>query len=126
MAAADGPELDRGHAGLQKRDRVRRAVAPDRQRLALDRFGDRVAQRANVRIGPRHVRGRALEGLDDPHVSQPADVREDRAGILVGEKANVDVHAAEVRHLVERVAAVDPRDVDRGPVEEIGGLATEG
>src|SRR3954471_18124701 len=36
VAAADGPELDRRDAGLEERDRVRGAVAADREGLALE------------------------------------------------------------------------------------------
>jgi hypothetical protein len=125
VAAADGPELDRRHARLEERRRVRGAVAADRQRLVVERLGDRLAQRAHVGVGARDVRGGALEDLDDAHVGEVADLGEDLGRILVGEVADVDVHAAEVRDLVEGVAALDARDVDRGPVEEVGGLPAE-
>ena len=50
---------------------------------------------------------------------------EDRAAILAGQVADVDVHPAAVGDLVEGVAAVDPREVDRRAVEEVRGLAAE-
>ena len=68
VAAADGAELDRGDARLEERDRVGSAVAPDRQRVALDRAPDRVAQRQDVGVVARDDGRRALEGLDDLEV----------------------------------------------------------
>src|SRR6185437_1138486 len=53
VAAADRAELDRGNARLQERDRVGRPVAPDRQRIALDRPPDRIAQSENVGVVAR-------------------------------------------------------------------------
>jgi hypothetical protein len=125
VAAAGGAELDGRDARLQERDRVRGAVAADRQRLVVQGGGDRVAQRAHERVGPRHASRRALEGLDDLHVVEGADVREDLVGVLGGQVADVDVHRAAVGHLVERVTAEDPRDVDRGAIEEVRGLPAE-
>ena len=67
-----------------------------------------------------------MEGLDDPHVvTERTDLGEDLARVLVWQKADVDVHRAAVRHLVEGVPADDPRDVDRRAVEEVRGLAAE-
>jgi hypothetical protein len=43
-------------------------------------------------------------------------------GVLVGQVADVDVDDASVGHLVERVAAEDPPQVDRRPVEELGAV----
>src|SRR2546423_55962 len=54
-----------------------------------------------------------------------ADLLEDVTRILVRQVADVDDHGAEVRDLVERVAALDPPEVDRGPVEQLGRLARE-
>ena len=71
-------------------------------------------------------RGRAREALDDLDVGDLADLGEDRAGVLVGQEADVDVHLAAVGHLVEGVAAVDAREVDGRPVEHVRGLAAEG
>src|SRR5205814_8550608 len=51
MARAGGPELDRGYARGHERRHVGCAVAPDAQRLALDRAGNGIAERADVRIG---------------------------------------------------------------------------
>src|SRR6476661_8084013 len=126
VAAADRAELDRGDAGFDEGDRVRRAVAPDRQRVALDRAPDRVAQRQDVGVVARDDDRRALEGLDDLEVADGADLGHDLGGILIGQEADVDVDGARVGHLVEGIAADDPREVDRRAVEEVRGLAAEG
>ena len=54
-----------------------------------------------------------------------ADLLEDVTGVLVGEVADVDDHRAEIGDLVERVAALDPAEVDRRAVEQLGRLARE-
>ena len=64
--APTGPNSTAGMPGLQERDRVRRAVAPDRQRLALDRAADALAQRAHVGVAARDHGGRAREALERP------------------------------------------------------------
>src|SRR3954451_14480425 len=126
VPAADRPELDRGDAGLDERDRVGGAVAADRQRVALDRAPDGVAQGQHVGVVARDDDRRALEGLDDLQVADGADLRRDVGGVLVGQEADVDVDRADVGDLVERVAARDPGQVDRRAVEEVRGLAAEG
>jgi hypothetical protein len=64
-------------------------------------------------------RARDLDVGDCPHL------RQDLSGILAREVAHIDRHRAPVRHLVERVAALDPPEVDRGAVEQLRGLARE-
>ena len=126
MAAAHGAELDRRNARFQEGDRVGGAVAADRQRVALDRAPDRVAQGQHVRVLARDDGRRAREELDDLEVPDGADLGHDVAGVLVGQEADVDVDRADVGDLVEGVAADDAREVDRRAVEEVGGLAAEG
>jgi len=125
VAGAGGAELDGGDAGAQERDRVGGAVAADAHRLAAREPADDIGEREHVRVRARHVRRRVDEGPGDLHVRDRADLLEDVAGVLVGQVADVEDHGALVRHHVQRLPARDPAEVDRGPVEQLGGLARE-
>ena len=120
-----GPNSTAGTPGLEERDGVGRAVAAHAQRLAARQPRGDVAERHHVRVRARHVGGLADERARDLDVRDRADLREDVTGILVGQVADVDDHGALVRDLVQRVPAVDPAEVDRRPVEQLGGLARE-
>src|SRR4051812_12484824 len=71
VAGADGAELDGGDAGLEEGDGIAGAVAPDRQRLALERAPDGVAQSEHVGIAARHDRRHAREAAHDLRSGTP-------------------------------------------------------
>ena len=74
---------------------------PIEQRLALDRAADRVAQREHERVAARDDRRAPLERAQDLDVGQIGDLAQDLVGVLAGQVADVDVHAAAVGDLVE-------------------------
>jgi hypothetical protein len=126
MAGARGAELDRRDARLEEGDGVGGAVAAHGHRLGLPRgLRDGLGEPEHVGVRARDVGGREHEGAPDLHVVDRPDLREELIGILVGQVADVDVHDALVGNLVDRVPAGDPAEVDRGPVEQLGGLARE-
>ena len=112
-------ELDRRHPDAEEGDGIGGAVATDAHRLPVVVPGRRRAQRLHVGGVALDRRRRAgqpglhLDPLQLPHLG------EDLLRVLVWEVANVDVDHASVRHLVESVAADDPPQVDRRPVEEL-------
>ena len=126
MAAAGRAELDRRHARLQERDGVRGAVAPDAHRLAVGQPRRGLRERdahtgssADTRAGGQmNERATWTSG-------QRADQGEQLARVLLREIADVDVHGAFLGHLVRRVAADDPAEVHRRPVEQLRGLQGE-
>src|SRR5665213_1021867 len=66
---------------------------------------------------------RMYEGSLDVDLGNRSHLREDLARILAGQITHVDGHLATVGDLVQRVAALDPAQVDRRPVEHLRGLA---
>ena len=86
---------------------------------------DRLRQRPHVAVVALHDRRVAVEDPGHARVGQLLDRGLDRVGVLAGQVAHVDVDHAQVGHLVERVAALDAAEVDRGAVEQVRGLARE-
>jgi hypothetical protein len=125
VAGAVGAELDRRDTRLEERAGVRGAVTADAQRLAAGQPRGDVAERHHVRVRARHEGGLADERARDLDVRDRPDLLEDVTRVLVGQVADVDDHGALVRDLVQRVPAVDPAEVDRWAVEQLGGLARE-
>src|SRR3954447_22001987 len=125
VATADRAELDRRHPGFDEADRVGGSVAADRDAVRRSALVHRLGEREHEGVVARHVRRLAVE--DDLHrrVRDRLDLREDRAHVLARQVADVDVDHAEVRDLVERVAAQDAPEADRGPVEELRRVAGE-
>ena len=125
VAGAARAELDGRHPRLEERAGVGGAVAADAQRLAAGQPRGDVAERHDVRVRARHEGGLADERARDLDVRDRPDLLEDVTRILVRQIADVDDHGALVRDLVQRVPAVDPAEVDRRAVEQLGGLARE-
>src|SRR4051794_25244981 len=125
VAAAARAELDGGDPGLEEGDRVRGAVAPDAEGLAVPP-AHRGAQRAHVRVGRGDDGRRPDEGPGHLDVGDGPDLGQQVTRVLPGEVTDVNGHLAVVWDLVDDVPAVDPPEVDRGAVEELGGLAGEG
>ena len=82
-----------------------------RRRLAQRPHEGRVAVDDGRRAGEERRRPRRR--------GRPAHLLQDRGRVLLGQVADVDVDHASVGHLVERVAAPDPAEVDRGAVEQL-------
>ena len=110
---------------LIERDRVGGAVTADARHLVAVIGARGVAERPDEWRGWVDVDRRPLEGRDDVGVGDGRDLLEDRVGILLGQVADVDIDDAGIGHFVQGVAAHDPAEVDRGAVEEIGGLQGE-
>ena len=115
----DRAELDRRHPHPQEGDRVGGAVATDAHRLAVVMGARRLAQGAHE--GGVAVDRRRRAGEERRHLGagQAAHLLQHPRGVLVGQVADVDVDHASVGHLVERVAAPDPAEIDRGAVEQL-------
>src|SRR4051812_25364179 len=126
VAGAAGAVFDRGHARLAKADRVRGTVAADADRLRVEELGGTLAQHLHERVVALHDRGHPVELRDHVDAFELGDLRSDRSRVLSGQITDVDVDGARVGHLVERVAAKDAAEVDRGTIEEIRALAGEG
>ena len=71
------------------------------------------------------IAGWRWKTLTTAHVGQLLHRRADRLVVLAGQVADVHVDHAQVGHLVHGVAADDPAEIDRRPVEQVGGLARE-
>src|SRR5215218_26124 len=126
VAVALRAELDPRHAGLDERDHVRGAVAPDGDALLERRhFAHGVGEQLHVRVVAVDDDRLAVEDPRDPRALDRLDGREDLVGVLAGQVAQVDLEHAVVGHAVHRVAAGDPSEADRRTVEEVGGLARE-
>ena len=127
VAVARGPAFHRGNAHVEERRGVRGAVAPDRDLLvaAPDHPRDAGAERPDVGVLAIDHHRMPVEGPRGGGAVEGVDVGEDRVGVLAGQVADVHVDHAGVRHAVDGVAARDPAEVDRRPVEEVGRLARE-
>src|SRR4051794_29422535 len=125
VTAADRPELDAGRARLEEADDVGRAVAPDRDPLRRHAVGHALREQSHVRVVALDDRRVAAEDDVCRGVRDRLDVREDRGGGLARQEADVDVDRAAVGHLVHGVAADDPAEAHRGPVEQLARLARE-
>ena len=118
MAVAHGAELNRRDAGPQERDRVRGAVpADDASRLAGAVLRGRRLESPHVDGLRVDQRGRTREGRDHAGTGQPADLVEDRRRVLLRQIADVHIDEAGVWDLVQGVAAENPAEIDRRPVE---------
>ena len=101
-AASEAPSRPTLSASLPGRDRD---TASRRARTygLVGETGDRRVDEGALDVDPG----------DGPHLG------EDLPRILAGQIAHVDRHLAAVGHLVEGVAALDPAQVDRRPVEHL-------
>src|SRR5690349_13755453 len=125
VAGALGPELHGRRARVYETDGVGCAVAPNRDALGGGALRHRLGQHLHVRVAALHHDRRAAEDLGHVHVGDLAHGLEDLVGVLARQVAHVHVHRAQVGDLVDRVAAHDPAEADRRPVEELRRLARE-
>ena len=85
--------------------------------------GGRLAEALHERRIRLNHGGRAPEGREHSGVRQSAHLLEDLVGVLIGQEADIDVYDAGIGHFVQGVAAHDPTEIDRGPVEQGGAVA---
>ena len=125
MAAADGPNSTAGMPASRNEIASDAPSRPTRQRLALDRALTASRSASTYGLLRETIAGARL---NERTISRSPIARiwaRISPGSWPGQVADVDVHPAAVRDLVEGVAADDPREVDRRAVEEVRGLAAE-